>query len=298
MKGALKVLSVVTMLTAVTVPLRAQEVVFGGQERQFAGTWSDWPNGYVSTTLADRDQPLIPIFEGWYPNPDGTLDLSFSYLNMNFVETFHIPIGPDNFLEPSEYNGMQPTFFMPAPPRGRDAERRHYRHQAAFAVNVPADFGDADLVWTLRYKGMTVKVPGRTTIETYRMENLEASTSAPFAAGMRLEPSGPEGIGRSGPVTTDAIRARVGVPVELSASVTPLNDEPHLVFFFAHQGPAAVAFEPSETEVPGEGGEASTMATFSEAGEHLVRVSALQSVSSLVQHCCYTNGYIRVTVTQ
>ena len=298
MRGALGVLSVVAMLVAATAPLRAQEAVFGGQERQFAGTWSDWPNGYVSTTLADRDQPLIPIFEGWYPNPDGTYGISFSYLNMNFVETFHIPIGPDNFLEPSEYNGMQPTFFMPALPRGREGERRHYRHQAAFSINVPADLGDADVVWTMRYKGMTVKVPGRTRVESYRIENLQASTSAPLAADMRLEPSGSEGRGRSGPVATNAIRARVGVPVELSATVNPLNDETHLVFFFDHQGPAAVAFEPREAEVPGEGGEASTMATFSEVGEYLVRVTALQSLASLVQHCCYTNGYIRVTVTQ
>ena len=202
MRRATAVAAGAALLIAMATATRlvAQEAVYGGQERQFGGLWSYWPSTYVSTTIVDQGQPLIPIFEGWYPNDDGTFDLSFSYLNMNFVETFHIPIGPDNFMEPSEYNGMQPTFFMPALPRGREGEQRHYRHQATFTVNVPADFGDADVVWTLRYEGKTLKVPGRTKVESYRIENLEASTSAPVAAEMRLEPSGPEGRGRSGPV--------------------------------------------------------------------------------------------------
>ena len=81
---------VVVLLVLIARPLSAQASVFGGQEQQFAGHWSDWPNGYVSTTLADNGQPLIPLFEGWYPTGDGTHDLSFSYLNMNFEETFSI----------------------------------------------------------------------------------------------------------------------------------------------------------------------------------------------------------------
>ena len=286
----------VVLLVLIAGPLSAQARVFGGQEQQFAGLWSDWPNGYVASTLSDNGQPLIPIFEGWYPRDDGTHDLSFSYLNMNFEETFSIPIGPDNFLEPSEFNGMQPTFFMPAPPQGRPGEQRHYRHQAVFTVNVPADYGDRDVVWTLRYKGKTVKVPGRTTVETYRIENLEASTSAPLAAEMTLHPEDVEGRGRSGP-HVGSLTTQVGEPVTLSASVRPLTGEPHLAFWFDHQGPAMVSFSENEAEVPAEGGDVITEATFSEPGEYMVRVTALQTLASLVQHCCYTNGYIQISVT-
>jgi hypothetical protein len=279
-------------------PLVAQEAVFGGQERQFGGLWSYWPSTYISTTIVDEGQPLIPLFEGWYPNPDGTFDFSFDYLNMNFEESFYIPIGPDNFLEPAEYNGMQPTFFMPAFPRGREGEQRHYRHQATFTVTVPGDFPlEQDVVWTLRYKGNTVKVPGRRRIETYRIENLEALTSAPVAARMRLEPSGPEGRGRTGPIAAQALRASVGVPIELAAQITPMNNEDHLAFWFSHQGPAAASFSPQQMPVPGQGERIATQATFSEPGEYMVRVTALQTLASMVQHCCYTNGYIRVTVT-
>jgi len=287
------------LVMAAATSLAAQADVYGGQERQFAGHWSDWPNGYVASTLSARGQPLIPIFEGWYPSESGGgYELSFSYMNMNLEQAFHIPIGPDNFLEPAQYNGMQPTYFMPAPPRGREGEQRHYRHQAVFTIRVPEGFTrEEDVVWTLRYEGKTVKVPGRIRVETYRVENLEAFTSAPKASTMRLSPSGAEGRGRSGPVQDEALSARVGVPITLTASVTPLTGSPHTVFWFDHQGPAGVSFSPQQMQVPAEGGDATTSATFSEPGEYMVRATALQTLSAMVQHCCYTNGYVKVTVT-
>jgi hypothetical protein len=285
------------MMTTAT-HLAAQADVYGGQERQFAGHWSDWPNGYVASTLSNRGQPLIPIFEGWYPTEDGGYELSFSYMNLNLEQAFHIPIGPDNYLEPAQYNGMQPTYFMPAPPRGREGEQRHYRHQAVFTVKTQEGFTrEDDVVWTLRYEGKTVKVPARVRVETYRIENLEALTSAPQAATMRLQPSGAEGRGRSGPVQAEALRARVGEPITLTASVVPLTGSAHTVFWFDHQGPAAVAFTPQQVQVPAEGGDAATQATFSQPGEYMVRATALQTLAAMVQHCCYTNGYVKVTVT-
>lgn len=299
MRRATRVASIGAGLWAMALaPLAAQDSIYGGQERQFADHWSDWPNMYVSSTLSARGQPLIPLFEGWYQNPDGTYDLSFDYMNLNLEQTFYIPVGPDNFLEPSQYNGMQPTFFMPASPRGREGEQRHYRHQATFVVNVPADFPvDADVVWTLRYDGKTVKVPGRRRVSAYALENLEGVTSAPQAARVRLGPSGPEGRGRRGPLATTPLRTRVGVPLTLAAHVTPLTQQPHLAFWFEHQGPAAVSFNPQQVPVPGEGGDANTVATFSEPGEYMVRVTAVQTLAAMVQHCCYTNGYVKVTVT-
>ena len=65
----------------------------------------------------------------------------------------------------------------------------------------------------------------------------------------------------------------VGVPIDLSAEITPLDGEDGLVFWFAHQGPAAVSFDPQQSEVPGAGAEMTTSATFSEPGEYMVRVT-------------------------
>ena len=39
-------------------------------------------------------------------------------------------------------------------------------------------------------------------------------------------------------------------------------------------------------------------ATFSQPGEYVLRVTALESLAALEQHCCYTNGYVKVTVTR
>ena len=295
--------NVVVALTALTMvpwtPLVGQVDKFGGQDQQFAEQWELTPYHFNLVTVRPRGQPLIPLFEGWYPNPDGTTyGLSFSYFNMNFEETFHIPIGPDNLLEPAEYNGMQPTFFMAAPPRGQDGQSRHYRHQAVFTVDVPANYGTNDVVWTLRYKGKTLRVPGRISVEGQRIENLTASTSAPEAAALAFDPSGPEGRGRSG-VTLGPLTVAVGEPLPLSVWLDPLSrtEREFLVFWFEHQGPVAVDFEERRLDVPAGGGQVSTTATFREPGEYMLRVTALETLSSMVQHCCYTNNYVQVTVT-
>ena len=41
-----------------------------------------------------------------------------------------------------------------------------------------------------------------------------------------------------------------------------------------------------------------TTATFSEPGEYVVRVQSIYSTTSFEYHCCWTNGYIPVTVTR
>ena len=42
---------------------------------------------------------------------------------------------------------------------------------------------------------------------------------------------------------------------------------------------------------------ATTTATFSEPGEYLIRVQAIESPGSFEFHCCWTNGFVKVTVT-
>ena len=50
--------------------------------------------------------PVIPIFDGWFENPDGTYDLCFGYFNVNTEEILELPIGEDNFIEPIEFDGI------------------------------------------------------------------------------------------------------------------------------------------------------------------------------------------------
>ncbi len=57
------------------------------------------------TILYSRGQNVAPAFEGWERNPDGTFSLWFGYMNRNMDEKLHIPVGPDNWLEPGALDG-------------------------------------------------------------------------------------------------------------------------------------------------------------------------------------------------
>jgi len=90
-----------------------------------------------------RGQNVAPSFEGWAPNPDGSFTIYFGYMNRNFEEHLHIPVGPNNFFKPDGPDRGQPTYVFPR--RNRDV----------FTVIVPADFGDQELVWTITANGKT-----------------------------------------------------------------------------------------------------------------------------------------------
>ena len=89
------------------------------------------------------DQSIAPAYEGWEQNDDGTFNLVFGYMNRNWDQELDVPIGPDNRLEPGGPDRGQPTHFQP----------RRNRH--VFRVQVPADFGDGEVVWTLTSNGQT-----------------------------------------------------------------------------------------------------------------------------------------------
>ena len=81
---------------------------------------------------------MQPVYEGWNRNDDGSYTLWFGYLNRNYEEEPHVPAGPDNFFAPGPEDRGQPTHFYPR------------RQNFVFGVEVPADWGDKDLVWTVR----------------------------------------------------------------------------------------------------------------------------------------------------
>jgi|SRR5690348_2203419 len=98
---------------------------------------------YNAEVPMDRGQDVTPAFEGWMPNPDGTISMYFGYLNRNYKEEIDIPIGPDNNVEPGGDKG-QPTHFYPR------------RQRMVFAVVVPKDFGlEKKVIWTLTIRGKT-----------------------------------------------------------------------------------------------------------------------------------------------
>jgi len=270
-------------------------------------------------TIRDSGQPVVPAFEGWYQNPDGTYDLCFGFFNLNRAESLDVPRGPDNFIEPARFDGAQPTHFTAL------GEGRPQREFCAFVVNVPADIGDQRVWWNLRFAGRTYRVPGHVTLRPYMIDNLVNSVGAAMEefevnrqfAGAEAAPlvrvvdaQGPEARGKGGNVPAQA-RARVGAPlrIRLQISRPPAPDaaaaddarrdedapSQQSVKWTKFSGPvdAPVAFSPARAQVSVPG-EHSVQATFVRPGEYVLLAQVLHG--SFANQCCWTNAYVRVVV--
>lgn len=246
---------------------------------------------WTGSVIRPSGGPPIPIYDGWYQNPDGGYTLCFGYYSMNSDEDVTIPLGPDNFVEPAEYDGLQPDYFerIPEPPF---AYRRRY---CAFSVQVPETFGETDeVVWTLRRgREEALSVPGRLG-RWYVLDEPASPGMGNTAPIVRFEPDGPDGRGRDG-FFAGPVRARIGEPLELRVSVDHAADE-LWVGWAKHQGPGEVTFSEQNTLTDPQTRLAATRATFTEAGEYLLRVQTIDSIADLEFFCCWTNGYIEVIV--
>jgi len=246
-------------------------------------------------------QTVTPVFEGWYINPDGTRSIVFGYYNRNLDEVLDIPIGADNFMAPGPPNQGQPTQFLPR------------RHWGIFAVTVPAEFGNERIVWTLKIRGQTFSIPGSLK-RSWQIDALGGEAgSGNTPPRLRFGNSDKEGSGPGGITAMASGAATVGKPMAVtvwaaddgnqSGAVYADGDEgePVKLTWLKHQGPGDVSFSAPASKVSHSGGEATTMATFSEAGDYIIRVRA-NDASGVVgaghAQCCWTNGFVNVTVTE
>ena len=270
--------------------------------------------------LATHGLAVSPFFEGWYRNSNGTYTVSFGYFNRNREEELYIPVGPDNFVEPAEFDGAQPTFFLPR------------RQVGVFTVTMPGDLAEngGRVVWTITANGMTHSVPGRIGVSAYQLSH-GAMAMGSMPPMLKLRADGPElwgpmstsgdpgsnpvALQRGGPIGS------VGNPLPMTAFVgTPLaltvwaddrfdpeargigSDRERVnpgVTWYTHQGPSPVEF--GEEPEPDEDGAATTTATFSEPGTYVLRVrvdnfNPLDSTPG--DQCCWTNAYLSVTVSR
>jgi len=139
-------------LTLLALPLAAGLLCVQGAEAQ-------------TQFMILENQNVSPAFEGWWPNEEeGGYTLFFGYMNSNWEEEFDIPVGQSNyftFTDPGELDDLevaaydasmadqgQPTHFYPR------------RNPFLFTVDVPEDFGDRELVWTLTTHGDTRRAYG------------------------------------------------------------------------------------------------------------------------------------------
>jgi len=261
---------------------------------------------------------VAPMFNGWIKNEDGSVTMIYGFANQNREEIVDVPLGPNNFIEPAQFDGAQPTHFPVYKRRGFVG----LQERGAFAVTVPADMAGTEVIWTLKYAGNSYSVPGRATSTAYEMSRGERALGS-LQPAIRFNLSGSESTDPEG-IYAARINTSVGTPVTLSAYVQDRGnrddyDVDQLLYplgteWVLHQGPAVPAIERAritgreraeedgESSASGSNGwtEVSTQATFPEPGDYVVRLrvdnfSAPDSQFDNV--CCWSNAYVPVTVS-
>jgi hypothetical protein len=238
------------------------------------------PPTYISQTKFWSGQDVVPVYEGWLRNPDGTFTMVFGYLNRNYREELVVPPGPDNHLDPGPADHGQPTFFAPR------------RQRWVFRVNVPADWGQKELVWTLTSHGRTEKAYGQLLREQEIIERLIMSRGN-LSPGLD-DPNKPPSITIEPP--SEAVVSR---PLELTAVVTddglPVPPVPKArpevepgkaqtnnavvrryglsVTWLQYRGPAKITFD-YDDRITVKEGKAVTSARFTDPGTYQLQATA------------------------
>lgn len=248
---------------------------------------------------------ITGAFEGWFKNPDGTFGLLLGYYNRNRDQELDIPIGPNNRIEPGGPDRGQPTHFLPG------------RGWGLFAVQVPADFGENKITWTIVANGRTTVIPASLKPD-YEISPFVEAAVGNTPPVLTFELGGPSVQGPQG-ISTER-SAKVGSPLPLtvwvsddakftsSSGAKPENlGTPVTVRWTLYRGPAAVTFandrpavekiEPKDAAAAFSG-KAITTATFSQPGEYILHIVAndYSGEGGRGFQCCWTNGQVKVSV--
>jgi hypothetical protein len=239
----------------------------------------------ITAIRHNAGQPVIPYFEGWIPNADGTFDMVFGYFNRNFVQEFAIPAGADNKVEPGAADQGQPTFFL--------ARRQRY----VYRVRVPKDFGKQEVVWSITSNGRTEKGYGN-LLPAQEITERVVMTNGNFDPGLD-DPNKPptlkiaplQGVMANTPVTLTAAitddglpKPRVVAPPPPPKPTTgPITAQVNSsgggrprglsLTWMQHSGPAKATFEPSG-QIPVANSQAVATVRFAAPGTYKLVASA------------------------
>ena len=285
------------------------------------------PVGLISCLLVSGQAlPLEPAlgagesvtgaFEGWFSNPDGTFSLLLGYNNRNTQETFDLPVGPNNHIDPGGPDRGQPTHFLAG------------RKWGMFVIKVPKDFGTTKLTWTLIANGK------QTAIKPWLNPAYEIS---PFSAAADVGPNADtpptlrfQDFKEQGPVVqgpldlTTERTAKMDGPLPLSVWVSDdgkwfsnsgakprnLSPIPVTVSWSKYRGPGDITFTNARPKVEkldyGDpkfvfNGKTTTTATFSQPGDYILHVTINDYSGDGGGggfQCCWSTGLVKVSVTQ
>lgn len=251
----------------------------------------------------DSGQSITGAFEGWFGNADGSYSLLLGYYNRNTKRELDIPIGPNNRIEPGGPDQGQPAHFLTG------------RQWGVFTVTAPKDFGTRKLTWTLVVNGQTTVIPMSLNPLYEVSPFIEGSGNTPpfisFEEG-KLGIQGPRGSSAIMLTTLpNALTLTVWISDDAKAprsATQGIRNAPVLVSWSKFRGPGIVTFannkpsvekiETKLTPVPAFSGKAVTTATFSEAGDYVLRLVANDASGDGGRgfQCCWSNAQVKVAV--
>lgn len=257
----------------------------------------------------DSGDSVIGVFEGWFKNDKGTF-IEIGYYNRNLKEALDIPAGPNNKIEPGGPDYGQPTHFDPKKAWGINV------------IKVPNDFGDKQLQWTLTANGKTTVIPLNLKTDWELAPFVDAEGDLPPYLSFSPLAKKAETVMGPIPVTMEA-RTRVGEALPLTvyvaddAKVQPGQRTPKVpvsIMWNVYREPGVgsnqqlVKFaetrpvvEKTDDALPPSAvfaGKATTTATFTEPGDYILEVTALDATGEGGGGfmCCWTNGLVKVKV--
>jgi hypothetical protein len=264
----------------IAIVILAGSLLPGSTERTRAQGLSQLPT-YNPQTQFSTGQDVVPVYEGWLRNGDGTFTFVFGYFNRNWKEEPAIPAGPENKVEPGEADRGQPTYFLPR------------RQSWVFRVQVPKDWGQQELVWTITAHGRTEKAYAQLIPEEEILERLiqtrgnlnpgeddpNKPPSITIAAVPPAEVSTP--VSLTALVSDDGLpkprpapKSRPGAIPQAQTNTAAGPRPPGLsVKWFEYRGPAKVTFDPAGP-IAVSNGRAVTTARFAAPGTYVVRATA------------------------
>ncbi len=254
---------------------------------------------------------ITGAFEGWFANADGIRSFLVGYLNRNNSQALDVPIGPNNRIEPGGPDMGQPTHFLPG------------RHWGMFTITVPADFTTPDqrLTWTIVANGQPTAIPLRLhpDYSVSPFTDVAAKNTPPILRFAEQGPAiqGPVAVLATAVTRTTRVSSPLALPVWAEddarfASGTmalPKNLPPPVrLEWSTYRGPAGAVFDkdgPSMQVLAGGAlnvpfrGKATTTVTFSEPGEYVLHVNAMDysGEGGSGEVCCWTTAMVKVAVT-
>lgn len=238
----------------------------------------------LSNIHFNSGQSVVPYFEGWIRNPDGTFDLVFGYFNRNWQQELTIPAGPDNHVELGGPDSGQPTYFLPR------------RQRFVFRVRVPKDFGKKEVVWSITANGRTENGYGSLLPQQEITERVVRTnggydpglTDPNTAPAVTVAPIQPPVV--ASPVTLSVSVVDDGLPKPRAAPVARTTTSNAFggqvnsttgggrpagltVSWMQYGGPAKVTFEHAGG-IPVTNGQAVTTVRFAQPGTYLLVASA------------------------